>query len=96
MWLRRLLGDIAGVNVQQPILKMDNQPAIALCKNPVLHDRSKHIDTKFHFIRQCVEDGKICLEYVGTQEQLADILTKSLGRARFCELRDRIGVVKLM
>jgi hypothetical protein len=95
VWLRRLLDDIAGVNVQQPILKMDNQSAIALSKNPVLHDRSKHIDTKFHFIRQCVEDGKISLEYVSTQEQLADILTKSLGRARFCELRDKIGVVKL-
>jgi hypothetical protein len=49
VWLKRLLGDIAGVNVQQPILKMDNQSAIALSKNPVLHDRSKHIDTiPFH------------------------------------------------
>jgi hypothetical protein len=74
---------------------MDNQSAIALSKNPVLHDRSKHIDTKFHFIRECVETGKICLEYVSTQDQLADILTKSLGRAIFCELRDKIGVVKL-
>jgi hypothetical protein len=95
VWLRRLLSDIAGENVQQPILKMDNQSAIALSKNPVLHDRSKHIDTKFHFIRECVEDGRISLEHVTTQEQLADILTKSLGRARFCELRDKIGVVRL-
>ncbi|KAK8455568.1 hypothetical protein SEVIR_4G141001v4 [Setaria viridis] len=95
VWLRRLLSDIAGENVQQPILKMDNQSAIALSKNPVLHDRSKHIDTKFHFIRECVEDGRISLEHVSTQEQLADILTKSLGRARFCELRDKIGVVRL-
>jgi hypothetical protein len=95
VWLRRLLDDIVGVNVQHPILKMDNQSAVALSKNLVLHDRSKHIDTKFHFIRQCVEDGKISLEYVSTQEQLADILTKPLGRARFCELRDKIGVVKL-
>jgi hypothetical protein len=95
VWLKRLLDDIVGISIQQPILKMDNQSAISLSKNPVLHDRSKHIDTKYHFIRQCVEDGRICLEYVSTQEQVADILTKSLGRARFCEPRDRIGVVKL-
>jgi hypothetical protein len=95
VWLRRLLDDFVGDNIQQPILKMDNQSAIALRKNPVLHDRSKYINTKFHFIRECVEGGKLCLEFVSTQEQLADILTKSLGRARFCELRDKIGVVSL-
>jgi len=48
-----------------PALMVDNQPAIALAKNPVLHDRSKHIDTRFHFVRDCVE----------TVRQLADILT---------------------
>ena len=93
VWLARLLGDIMGANIQQPVLKMDNQSAIALSKNPILHDRSKHIDTKFHYIRKCVDDGRICLDYVSTQEQLADVLTKSIGRARFCELRDRIGIV---
>lgn len=66
VWLARLLGDILGVPVQQPILKMDNQSAIALSKNPVLHDRSKHIDTKFHFIRECAETGKISIESVST------------------------------
>ena len=95
VWLARLLSDIVGVKVQPPVLKMDNQSAIALSKNPVLHDRSKHIDTKFHFIRECVDSGKICLDYASTQEQLADVLTKSLGQARFCELRDKVGVVKL-
>ena len=95
VWLTRLLGDIAGANVQQLVLKMDNQSAIALSKNPVLHDRSKHIDMKFHFIHECVESGSIFLDYVSTQEQLANILTKSLERARFCELRDKIGVVKV-
>ncbi|EHK62745.1 hypothetical protein M3S_J19, partial [Sorghum bicolor] len=84
-------GDVA----QPPALKMDNQSAIALSKNPVLHDRSKHIDTKFHFIRECVDSGKTSVEYASTQEQLVDVLTKALGRARFCELRDKVGVVKL-
>jgi len=74
---------------------MDNQSAITLSKNPVLHDCSKHIDTKFHFIRDCVDSGRICVDYASTQEQLADILTESLGRARFCELRDMISIVNL-
>ncbi|KAG8064903.1 hypothetical protein GUJ93_ZPchr0004g39485 [Zizania palustris] len=95
VWLVQLLNDITGRVVQPPVLKMDNQSAIALSRNPVLHDRSKHIDTKFHFIRECVDSGKICLEYASTQEQLADVLTKALGRARFCELRDKMGIVKL-
>ena len=42
-----------------------------------------------------MDSGKICLDYASTQEQLADVLTKSLGQARFCELRDKVGVVKL-
>jgi hypothetical protein len=94
VWLVRLLGDITGVKVQPPLLKMDNQSAIALSKNPVLHDRSKHIDIKFHFIRECVENGKIYVDHVSTEEQLADILTKSLGRERFSELRAKISIVK--
>jgi hypothetical protein len=95
VWLRRLLGDIVGASVPPPVLKMDNQSAIALSKNPVLHDRSKHIDTKFHFIRECAEKGDINIEFAGTHEQLADILTKSLGKKAFEELRGRIGVIKL-
>ena len=95
MWLMRLLRDIIGIKAQPPLLKMDNQSAIALSRNPVLHDRSKHIDTKYHFIRECVENGKVCVDHMSTEEQLADVLTKSLGRVRFSELQSKIGVVSL-
>jgi hypothetical protein len=74
---------------------MDNQSAIALSKNPVLHDRSKHIDTRFHFLRVCVDEGAVRLAFVSTQGQLADVLTKALGRTKFQELRELIGVKKL-
>ena len=69
---------------------VDNQPAIV--KNPVLHDWSKHIDIKFHFLRDYVDGGQIVIEFVETGRQLADILTKSLGRLRFMELRKMIGM----
>ena len=74
---------------------VDNQPAIAHAKNPVLHDRSKHIDTRFHFIRDCVDGGQIVLEFVETERQLADILTKPLGRLRLMDLRTKIGMVEI-
>ena len=57
VWLRRLLGELTGVEAHPPALMVDNQPAIALAKNPVLHDRSKHIDVKFHFLRDCIDGG---------------------------------------
>jgi hypothetical protein len=74
---------------------MDNQSTIALSKNLVLHARSKHIKTKYHFIKECVDRGEVALESVGTVDQLVDILTKPLARVRFEELRGRIGVIKL-
>jgi hypothetical protein len=92
-WLRRLLEEMTGINVPRPIVRMDNTTAIALAKNPTLHDRSKHIDVKFHYTRECVERGDIELEHIGTNEELADTLTKALGAKRFHELREKIGVV---
>jgi len=66
VWLRRLMGKLTCEEAHPPALMVDNQPAIALAKNPVLHNRSKHIDTHFHFIRDCVDGGQIVLEFVKT------------------------------
>lgn len=90
IWLSRLLTDLLGEEATKPELFVDNQSAIALSRNPVHHDRSKHIDVRYHFIRQCVDEGSILLSYIETEQQLADILTKALGRVRFQKLRDRI------
>jgi hypothetical protein len=96
VWLARLLAELVGGKVLAPKLKVDNKSAIALMKNPVHHDRSKHIDVKFHFIRECCDRKLIDVEFVGTELQLGDVLTKALGRTRFQELRGRIGMVKLV
>jgi hypothetical protein len=53
--------------------------AIELSKNPVHHDRSKRIDTRYHYIRDCIEQGRVDVDHVGTDHQLADILTKPLA-----------------
>jgi hypothetical protein len=87
LWLSRLLGEPLGRKVEVVELKVDSKFAFALANNPVFHDRSKHIRTKYHFIRECLEKGSIKTNYIATTNQLADILTKSLGKAKFQEMR---------
>jgi hypothetical protein len=95
LWLSRLLGELLGKEVDVVELKVDSKSALALAKNPVFHDRSKHIRIKYHFIRDCLEDGSIKASHIPTTDQLADILTKSLGKAKFQEMRRRIGLEQI-
>jgi transposase InsO family protein len=95
IWLNRLLGEILGIPTPRVKLLVDNMSAIALSKNPVHHDRSKHIDVQYHFIRDCVDKGEVDIVHVGTNDQLADILTKPLGRVKFVEQRQSLGVVQV-
>ena len=76
-------------------LYIDNKFAIALMKNPVFHGCSKHINTRFHFIYECVEKRQIVVEFVCTREQCADILIKALARVKFVEMRELLGVKNL-
>ena len=92
LWLSKLLG---GSNADVVELKVDSKSALALAKNPVFHGRCKHIRIKYHFIRDCLEDGSIKADHISTTDQLADILTKSLGRSRFLEMRKRIGLEQI-
>ena len=78
LYLKQLLEDF-GIQQKRPIaIGEDNQSCIRLCQNPVMHKRSKHIETKFHFIRDKTEDGTISIHYVPTDKMAADIFTKSL------------------
>lgn len=82
VWLRRLLADL-GLDARSPTtLFIDNQSAIAIARNPEFHDRTKHIDIRHHFLRQKVEAEEVSLEYVPTNEQIADVLTKGLVREK--------------
>jgi hypothetical protein len=73
-------------------IKVDNESAISLAKNPVLHQSMKHIEIR-HFIREVVEEGHVIFEFVRTKEQEADALTKAHVGAQFKESRARGGVV---
>ena len=95
VWLARLLAEITGEAVGRPVLRVDNKSTISLIKNPVHHDRSKHIDTRFHLIREYVQAGQIGVEFIRTDEQLGDILTKPLPRVKFQQLCEKIGLLQV-
>lgn len=95
IWIIQLIYSITFGKEIQPTLYIDNQSAIRLIKNPEFHKRTKHIDVRYHFIREKFEDNIFSLEFVGTEDQLADILTKPLQKDRFEKLRSAMGVKQL-
>jgi hypothetical protein len=78
VWLARLLSELRDVEVQVPVLRVDNKSTIFIVKNLVHHDRSKHIDVRFHMIWEYEQTCQIAVEFIITEEQLGDILTKPL------------------
>nr|GEY90074.1 Gag-Pol polyprotein [Tanacetum cinerariifolium] len=91
LWMRSQLTDY-GFDFNKIPLYCDNRSAIALCCNNVQHSRSKHIDIRYHFIREQVERGVVELYFVSTDYQQADIFTKALPRQRFEFILSRLGM----
>ena len=65
-----------------------------MTENSVFHDKSKHIEIKYHYIRDMVQSGAIKLQYVPTEVQVVDALTKPMSRVKFEYFRDKLGVVQ--
>lgn len=85
--LRLLMHDLGFEQKEATVIYEDNQGCIALSDNPVFHKRTKHIDIRYHFIRERVTSKEIELKYVATEHQLADLLTKGLPKPRVIALR---------
>lgn len=92
IWLKKMVSHVTGNQVEPVVLYIDNRSAINLAKNPVFHGWSKHIDIRYHFIRECVENGEIIVKHVSTDFQRADVLTKAMPTARFEKMRLLLGV----
>jgi hypothetical protein len=90
LWLARVLAEVQDCTSSTPLLRVDNKSAIALIKNLVLHEQSKHIEVKYHLVRKFVKNDRIKVEFIRSEEQLGDILTKPLSRVKFLELRTKI------
>jgi len=72
---------------------VNSKPTVTLAKNPVFHDRSKHIDTHYHNIRECIARKDVHAEYVKSQDQVADIFTKPLKQEDFIKLKSFLGMI---
>ena len=92
IWLRNLLKELGLAQEESIEICVNNKSAIALSKNPVFHDQSKHIDTRYHFIRECIARKEVQIKYVKSQDQAADIFTKPLKQEDFVRFRSLLGV----
>ena len=90
--MRKILVDLFGSHLDPTVIHCDNQSYIKLSNNLMFHDRSKHIDIWYHHIRDCVQRKIMLLQYIPTEDQDADILTKALTRSKFEYHRGRIEV----
>ncbi|MCO5570232.1 hypothetical protein L7F22_023950 [Adiantum nelumboides] len=91
IWLGRLVRDL-GIKEETPMLHCDSQSAIQLARNPVYHSKTKHVDVKYHFIREMVEDKQVQLVKVHTTDNPIDLLTKGLPRESFAHCRKLLGI----
>ena len=95
IWLKWLLEELGfHTPSQASIIHSDNQGCIALGKNPVHHARTKHIDIHHHFIRERIETGEIQVVFCGTDDMLADVLTKGLTKAKHEHFTSGMGLLQ--
>ena len=95
IWLQTFVNKVTGISIKPLTILGDNQGSLALARDNKYHSRTKHIDLRYHFIREAVDDAKIKVEYVPTEDNIADILTKSLAKPKFTRFIAMLGLGRL-
>ena len=90
VWLWKLLSNLFDLQLYATCIYCDNQRCVNLSENPVFHDKSKHIKIKYHYIRDMVQRGVVKLQYVTTEEHIADVLMKPLARVKFKYFKENL------
>lgn len=91
-WLRYLLRDLGVLHREPALLYCDNKAALHIAANPVFHERTRHIEMDCHYIRDKIQDGSVTTRFVNSAHQLADVLTKALGKEVFTPMIRKLGV----
>jgi hypothetical protein len=94
VWLRKLLAYLFGHEMDSTVIHGDNQSCVKLSKNHVFHNKSKHIEIKYHYIRDMVQRKAVHVQYLSTREQVADVFTKPLVMMKLEYFRERLGLVE--
>ncbi|WVY90763.1 hypothetical protein V8G54_036277 [Vigna mungo] len=95
VWLETIFEELK-IKCERPVqLQIDNKSAISLAKNPVFHGKSKHIETKFHFLREQVNKGRLELAHCSSEDQTTDVFTKALKQSRFEKLRTSLNIIPM-
>jgi hypothetical protein len=94
VWLRKIMSRLSEERLETIVIHCDNQSCLKLTENLVFYDRSKHMEMKYHFIRDMVQRHTIKLQCIRTDEQIADILTKPLCLGKFMYFRDKLGLAE--
>jgi hypothetical protein len=92
IWLKNLIEEISQAKIESVKLMIDNVSAINLAKNPIAHGRSKHIELRFHYLREQVNNGNLTLEHCRSEDQVADLFTKVVTVKVFQRVRDQMGI----
>ena len=91
MWLKQILDDLNRKS-SNTIIHCDNQSTICIAKNPELHGRSKHINVRYHFVREKIENKELEVIYLPTEKMVADVLTKGLPKIKHYLALDMLGL----
>ena len=90
MWIKRMLEELKASDSLPMKLYYDNKAAISIAHNLVLHDRTKHVEVDKHFIKEKLDSGLICMPYIPTTKQIADVFTKGLHKKQFDVLMSKL------
>jgi hypothetical protein len=94
VWLHNILTYLFDHEMDPTIIHCDNQSCVKISKNPLFHDRSKHIEIKYHYIRYMVQRKEVHVEYLPTHEKIEDIFTKLLAKMKFEYFHERLSLVE--
>ena len=94
IWLQKMMSSLFDMDLDTTIVICDNQSCINMTAKPFFHDKSNHIEIQYFYIRDTVQKGAINFQYVSTDEQVVDVLTKPLSRVKFEYLLENLGVVR--